>query len=376
MSGFTARCLTSWRDVPQGWQPLMQNGQATPFQSDTFLAAWYATLGQRPGVTPAIVEVTQAADGALALLLPMAITRQGGVRELTFADAGVADNTGPVLGPACPADAAGFAALWRAAAKVLPPADIFTMEKQPATIGGRANPMLMLARPRPSPLNARPLEMPDTFEAYSRSRLKKFRKEQERVWRVFLREPGTSFTLVKDVAQGLGIYRDMEKQQSERMSEIGAAYLLNDPVYSAFYRRLIEDGLASGAVSLGALTANGETIGALLGVSDGRTTAFVRISKAEGDWNTSSPGRLVIERTMMALHETGVRRFDFSIGDYHYKDGFNLGSEPLFDLALPLSWRGWPAAMARRTRAALRNSPLARRIKDSFARPQSLARST
>lgn len=373
---FTIRCLAAWSEVSLAWAECALGGAATPFQTDIFLNAWYATLGARAEVQPVIVEVLRKSDGAPALLLPLVLERVGSLRILSFADGGVSDNTAPILGPAAPETPEQMRALWRDISRALPPADLFVADKQPAELGGRANPILALATPRPYTLSAHPLQIPGTFDEYSRSRLTKFRKEQERVWRVFTRQPGTAFELVKDVEKALVIFRDMERQQSARMNELGVSYRLDDPAYSAFYQTLIRNGLAKGAVSLGALTANGETIGALLGVHDGATTAFVRISKAEGDWSTSSPGRLVIERTMMALREEGVTRFDFSIGDYGYKENFKIGTEPLYELALALSWRGWPQAVARRTRGALRASPLARRIKERFRPPQSFARST
>ena len=41
---------------------------------------------------------------------------------------------------------------------------------------------------------------------------------------------------------------------------------------------------------------------------------MVRISNAGDKWSNCSPGRLIIERTMAALHRDGVREFDFSFG--------------------------------------------------------------
>ena len=50
---------------------------------------------------------------------------------------------------------------------------------------------------------------------------------------------------------------------------------------------------------------------------------MVRISNAGEKWSNCSPGRLIIERTMAALHqENGVREFDFSVGNYAYKRRF------------------------------------------------------
>ncbi|HKY90910.1 MAG TPA: GNAT family N-acetyltransferase, partial [Nevskiaceae bacterium] len=74
---------------------------------------------------------------------------------------------------------------------------------------------------------------------------------------------------------------------------------------------------------------------------------------AMGEWRNCSPGRLVIERTMAALHAQGVRHFDFTIGDYYYKKGFQPDTVPLHDVQLPLSWKGrLPVGIADAKRAA------------------------
>ena len=345
---FRIRCLTRWDELPPLWSDLARDGRATPFQARTFLAAWYATLGGEPGASPLIVEAVRESDGAPALLLPLVLQSRGGLRVIGFADGGIADNNAPILGPACPPDEAAF------------------------------QPLLAAAPWRPSALSAHPLVLPDSFEAYSRSRTTKFRKEQERIWRVFTRSDGARFDMIADPAEAARLLDDIDRLQGARMRELGVPFALDRPPYAAMYRRLVADGLAAGEVALGALTCNGETVGALLGVSDGRAVTLVRIAHAGGAWTNCSPGRLVIERMLMALHARGVRRIDFSIGDYGYKENFNIGWEPLADLALPLSWRGWPRVAAGRARAALRRSPLARRLRDGLrgGRDQSLARST
>ena len=71
-----------------------------------------------------------------------------------------------------------------------------------------------------------------------------------------------------------------------------------------------------------ALTVGEEVVATLLGVRNGSRYVMVRFSNAGEKWSTCSPGRLVIERTMAALHADGVREFDFSIGNYSYKRRF------------------------------------------------------
>lgn len=360
-SAFTARRFDAWRDVPGVWA----SARHTPFQGAAFLDAWSETLGMRRGVTPVIIEVRRGE--VPSMLLPMAYEADG-LRALRFADADVADNNAPLLGAAAPETPEAFHAAWLEVLRALPPADVVSIGKQPGTVAGAPNPLRWLGRPQPSPLQSHPLTLGGSFEDYSRSRSKKFRKEQERVWRVFTRTPGATFELVADAERGLAILTDMDRLQAARMAEVGADYQLSEPVYAAFYRALVTRGIASGATVLGALTAGDETVGALLGVSNGEEVAFVRLAHAGGEWANSSPGRLVIERTLMALHERGISRFDFSIGDQHYKEPFGVGTGPLSDVDVPLTWRAWPAIAANRARAQLRQFRTLRVVYDRVRR--------
>lgn len=353
-AGYTVRVHDDWSAVDPAWREIARAGGATPFQTPAFLDAWYRSYGARPDVTPAIVEVKRGETPAMLL----ALARQGGT--IRFADAGISDNNAPIAGPALPAPDE-MAALWPAIRKALPKAGHMHLEKQPESVGGRPNPMLAVGTARPSPLSAHPLEMPESFEDYSRSRTTKFRKEQERVWRVFTRSEGARFDLIETPAQALKVLTDMDRLQGARMAELGIDAQVGQEAYTDHYRRLVAGDIGRDAV-LGALTCNDETVGALLGVSNGRMVTFVRLAHAGGEWATSSPGRLVIEQTMMALHAKGIRTFDFSVGDYAYKENFRIGSAQLFDTAVPLSLMGRLKTARINLRAALRRSPLARRL--------------
>ena len=70
----------------------------------------------------------------------------------------------------------------------------------------------------------------------------------------------------------------------------------------------------------------------LLGIRGADSYVMIRISNAAGRWTNCSPGRLVIERTMSALHAQGCRAFDFSVGNYDYKRRFGVKPVPLVDL--------------------------------------------
>ena len=99
---------------------------------------------------------------------------------------------------------------------------------------------------------------------------------------------------------------------------------------------------------------------------------MVRISNAGEKWSNCSPGRLIIERTMAALHRDGVRQFDFSIGNYAYKRRFGVVPLPLADITAALSWRGLPYALRDRAVRELRRHPrLAAQVGRALGRPPS-----
>jgi CelD/BcsL family acetyltransferase involved in cellulose biosynthesis len=123
---------------------------------------------------------------------------------------------------------------------------------------------------------------------------------------------------------------------------------------------------------LSALTAGEEVVATLLGIRVGSRYVMVRISNAGEKWSNCSPGRLIIERTMAALHRDGVRQFDFSVGNYAYKRRFGVAPLPLADITAALSWRGLPHAWRDRAVHELRRHPrLAAQVGRALGRPPS-----
>ena len=181
--------------------------------------------------------------------------------------------------------------------------------------------------------------------------------ELERSWRVFCREPAAAFEIVTDPDRAAFILAAMEAQQESRMQVKGATYLLGDPDFARFYRDLVACLLSNGFAVFTALTVDAEVVAALLGIRDAQGYVMIRIGNAAGRWTNCSPGRLVIERTMAALHARGCRSFDFSIGNYDYKRRFSVTRLPLVDLTLPLSTAGVPAALRARAAGELHKRP-------------------
>lgn len=352
-----------WNEVAAQWQADHRFAVASPFQH----AAWYSALygamaSQGETLQPLIVCAFDAESGELAMRLPFVLLKERGLRTIAFADLDLTDYNAPQLGSAAPASPAEANRLWKAIVQALPPADVIRLRKMPLEKGGKPNPMAWLQGIRACPVNGNILVAENDWEAHRFARERTFRKELERSWRVFTREPSARFEVVTDPAGIARVFASMEEQQAVRMRSVGAQYVLDAPVESKFYRDLVTTGIASGYVVLTALVSEGQVVGSLLGIRDRDTYVMIRISNAAGKWANVSPGRLIIEKTMEHLHAQGYRRFDFSIGNYSYKRRFGVSTLPLVDYTQTIGLRGLPVSFRDHAAAKLRQYPRVREL--------------
>jgi CelD/BcsL family acetyltransferase involved in cellulose biosynthesis len=310
------------------------------------------------------------------VLLPLIRRRQNNIAIVEFADLDLTDYNAPILGSAAPRDAKAARALWRSLLSALrrmpEAADLIRLRKVPVDLDGKPNPLALLDAAGPCPLNGNLVATGQDYDAWRYTLEKTVRKELERSWRVFTRDPAASFAIITDTDEALRVLSATEVQQGTRMQSLGLNYILNDETCAAFYRNLVRDGVGNGYALVSALTVGDEVVATLLGIRTGSRYVMIRISNAGEKWSNCSPGRLIIERTMAALHRDGVRAFDFSVGNYAYKRRFGVTRLPLIDISAALSWRGWPFALRDRAVGTLRNHPqLDARLRRVFGKPLS-----
>jgi CelD/BcsL family acetyltransferase involved in cellulose biosynthesis len=372
-SGFRVEFTRDWKRAKARWG---NPTDATPFQNWQWLEAWYGAFAVIDNVEPLIAIVSNAATGEQAVLLPLIRRMHKGIRIVEPADLDLTDYNAPLLGPAAPRDAKAARAMWkdlRDALRRLPGgADLIRLRKMPVETDGRPNPLALLDATGPCALNGNIVTTGDDFDAWRFTLERTVRKELERSWRVFTRDSAAAFKIVTVKDEALRLFSTMASQQGDRMQHLGLNFVLNDETYAAFYRNLVDANVGNGYAVLSALTVGDEVVATLLGIRQGQRYVMVRISNAGEKWSNCSPGRLVIERTMAALHRDGVRQFDFSIGNYAYKRRFGVARIALVDFSAALSWRGLPYALRDRAARWLRAYPkLADRVKRARGKPAS-----
>lgn len=350
-SGIAVDFVRDWRQAASR----LNAGHRTAFQHDYWLGAWYRAFG---GVAPLIAVIADAATGRDLAVVPLVSHVTRGIRLVEFADFGVSDNNAPILASDAALDAAAMDAIGQAlvgALRALPDGfDLLRLKKMPAQIGGRPNPLVSLGRIGSSSLNGNLVLTGDDYDAYQAS-IK--RMQMPRCWRVFSRHEGARFEIATDVARAHELLDVMDAQQQARMKKLGSRFVLNDDAHARFYREVARQGVADGYAVVSALVCDDGIVATTLGVRQGATYFLLRISHAGDSWTSCSPGLLVTERTMAALHGEGVRHFDLSIGNHDYKRRFGAETVPLTDVSVALSWRGVPFALRDHAAQGLRRHP-------------------
>jgi CelD/BcsL family acetyltransferase involved in cellulose biosynthesis len=371
--GFRVEFIRDWNRAA-----MLRNDvvSSTLFQDHRWLDAWYKAFAGLDDVEPLIAVITDMTTGDPAALLPLILRRHKGIRIAEFADLDLTDYNAPMLGPMAPRDAEAARALWRdllaALRRMSDGADLVRLRKMPLDLNGRSNPLTLLDDARPSSLNGNLVTTGDDFDAYRNSLGRNARKDLARCWRVFTRDTAAAFHIVTERNNALRMLGTMETQQDARMQHLGLNFILNGQSCAAFYRNLVSENLGSGYAVLSALTVGDEVVATLLGIRKGSRYVMVRISNAGEKWSKCSPGKLIIDRTMAALHRDGVRHFDFSVGNYAYKRRFGVTPLPLADISAAVSWRGLPYVWRDRAASEIRRRPRLAQLADHvLGRPPS-----
>lgn len=350
-SGIAVDFVRDWRQAASR----LSAGHRTAFQHGYWLGAWYEAFHD---FAPLIALISDAATGKDIAVVPMISHIRRGIRIVEFADLGVSDNNAPILALDAALDAAATDAIGKAlvdAVRTLPDRfDLLRLKKMPAHVGGKPNPLVSLGRIGSCSLNGNLVLTGDDYEAY-RASIK--RMQMPRCWRVFSRHAGARFEIAADVAHARELLDVMDVQQQARMRKLGSRFVLNDDAHARFYREVARQGIAEGYAVISALVCDEAVVATTFGVRFGASYFLLRISHAGDSWSNCSPGLLVTERTMAALHAEGVRRFDLSIGNQDYKRRFGAAKVALTDVSIALSWRGAPYAWRDHAAQNLRRYP-------------------
>jgi len=334
------------------WTWLESAGAATVFQSRAWIDA-LCDVAATQDIEPLFVLVTDAASSAPQMLLPLCRRTQNSLTAVEFLDLGASDYNAPLLASDFTPSPTEFSALWSAIRAALPAADILRIDKSPATISGRPNPLASLGFMHRLTLGAWSLRLPATREAYERDAIApRVRKELLRKRRRLAELGPLNLRKAASADEAAAMLRDLADMRRDRYRALGRHDILADASFRAFYAGLLARG--DGLAEIHALEVGGARVAALFGLRHEGAFHFLLSGFRAGEWAQKSAGSVAADMMLSQAIADGLATFDFTIGNAPYKRHFGAVRQDLFGGAQALSYRALPQVAERRIKGSLR----------------------
>lgn len=345
------------------WRAFEETALASPYQAYGWVRPFVETVGAGQGAEFRYALLRDA-RGSLVALLPLAITRKGGISHGVF----IGDkHSNYHMGLYAPDFASRLDA--KRARRMLQEVgaamglDALVFLNQPSSWRGIANPAALIAA-GPSPSRAYKLALvPGDGEvtlkrAMSSHARKKLKNKHNR-----FKDFGPS-ALIQATAPG-EIERVLDTfltQKAERFRSMGVSDPFAERSVRAF---LTQAATASGehppVVRLFALELDGACVATYIGaVLGGRFSGMATSFDLSTPTARTSPGEILLAELIRLQAREGLGVFDLGVGEARYKTSFCDDHDELVDTFLPLTPKGRLFTAVARTRRALK-----RRIKSS-----------
>ena len=319
------------------WRHLEQEGEYFAFQTYFWVKSWHELIGTKLGVSPQVV-VLRTPDGEAAMVIPLGIRRERGLRHLSFLAHDLSDYQGPLMAKGVGERVAGdFAALWSKVISRLPSVDLINFRRMPNVIGNAPNPFVQLQGATQTE-RAYAAHLPPSFEEFLKGKRKAIHRDSLRKLRRLAEIGEVAFEIVKDPGKIEKVVEIMAYQKGPNyIQSLGFNWFVSMPEAKAFYARIgaMQSGHLHGHVSI--MTVGGVVVSTHVGMVSRDRFYMLLPSYAGGEWYKYSTGRLLLEHLMKTSIDDGCAVFDYTVGDDAYKKDWTDIVLPLYVLTAPLS---------------------------------------
>jgi CelD/BcsL family acetyltransferase involved in cellulose biosynthesis len=336
--------FTRLSEAEVDWQQLKEVQHGNPYQSHSWLDAWFNTIGGQRGLQ-AVVAVARTAEKTV-LILPLTLHKQPGVKTLSF------------LGHQNGNQNTGY---WDCEfySKVKPEqinallaeicnqvgADLLNLQNIPETWLGRKHPLILEnSSVSPSPIFTRalPADFDTLFrETHSKSSRKNLTRKQRHL------EATDGYRVVKartpeDLERGFEAFL---QQRTKRAAAAGIPNAFSEPSARDFLATLLgvhqdDNDLRERPLDLWFLEAGGAIRSTYLCVEQGNTIYAYSNSVAHDEMLPNSPGLVLIKEIIeYACTAPDLEILDLGLGEERYKTAW-ADPVPLRDCRLAVGLKG------------------------------------
>jgi CelD/BcsL family acetyltransferase involved in cellulose biosynthesis len=326
------------------WEELETVAPASFYQTRAFVIPWLETLGAARKVSPLFIAAKDG-DARAIILLCLGVRKIGPLRIAGFLGDKASNFDMPLWRPEISWTREDLAALLRAAADLLGPAapDVFALREQPFAWRGRPNPLALLPyQPSPHTVPATKLE-PDSKKYFaaklSANARRKLRQHESRLADLL----GPVELISNDTpTRADTILSAFFAQRTVRFREQGIDADFSHPAMRAFWTQLARPSTTPAAVEFYALVAGGQIAATAAGAAHaGCFSGTVNSIDTRPEVARMSPGTLLFNKLLAVQCEKKVTQFDCGPGDADYKLRYCDETIALFDVFVPVRFKGW-----------------------------------
>jgi CelD/BcsL family acetyltransferase involved in cellulose biosynthesis len=336
---WTIHLAHSLDEVESLWRSFEGEAVASPYQRFDWVKP-YAAAMLAPGESLRIVTVEEP-GGRLAMILPLVVGRQSGLRVASPLGGKHANFNVPLMRPGCSLAPDASRGLLARIGRQLG-VDLVICRNAPQDWRGVPNPFA--AGGQPSPSNAYKLRLESdaeaTFARVSSTAARKKLRNKERG----LAKLGAVALLKAATEAEIDLILDaVVAHKKRRFGELGITDPYGDEASQGFVRSACLAGLSTGrpGLELYGLTLDGTVIAALGGAGDREQLSGMFISfDITHDAARFSPGEILVADIIRTQCAAGRTVFDLGVGEARYKRIFCDEVEHLADCVVPVTALG------------------------------------
>jgi CelD/BcsL family acetyltransferase involved in cellulose biosynthesis len=352
------------------WRALEARALVTPYQSYGWVSAFAATVGTAHEMDVRHV-VLRDATGSAQAILPLVITRRGGIRFAEFIGGKHANYHMGLYAPAFAAalDADAAHAMLCEIGATIGGLDGLIFVNQPTTWQGVPNPTALLAAgPSPSGAYKLALEQGDCDGTLRRSMSAHARKKLKNKRNRFAGFGKSTLVRAEEPAEIERVIDAFLAQKAVRFRTMGVPDPFADPSVREFLRQAATPGLSkTPSLELYSLDVDGRSVATYVGAVQGQRFSGMATSfDVESEIARTSPGEILLVDLIKLKCHAGITVFDLGVGEARYKTTICDDRDDLVDTFLPLTAKGRAFALFSRAKRVakrrIKSSPLALRL--------------
>ncbi|MEM1199647.1 MAG: GNAT family N-acetyltransferase [Pseudomonadota bacterium] len=326
--GQAALCLnvtihSEFEDLRSDWETFEKTALSTPFQSYSWLSAWYDKIGKPAGEEPVIVALR---DGQQQLMMLMALSRVHTPVGNMLVDMGqpVCDYHAPLYAHRFleVLDAEAMNDVWDFILQSLPDTDLVSLTKQPEALGKTPNPMAWVCtKPYFTP-NSYQMSLAgydDWHDLLSTKRSGKARSRMNGKRNKLAKLGEVEFHAITEPAERANLAAKLLSMKTRDLARTGKNSIFTDRHVRDFILEVSGRKGENDNVVMHVLTCAGKEVAITYSLNWHHTMYYYIASYERGQYERSSPGALALCRVFEWCLDEKIKTFDFTIGDEGYK---------------------------------------------------------